>query len=48
MCENSPIANYNNELYLSYVKERRAVITTSIETSPNYEKNVVSLIAGYL
>jgi hypothetical protein len=47
-CENSPIANYNNELYLSYVKDRRNIITTFMETSPNYEKNVVSLIAGYL
>jgi hypothetical protein len=48
LCEHSPISNYNNELYLSYLKDRRNIITTSMETSPNYEKNVVSLITGYL
>jgi hypothetical protein len=48
ICENSPIANYNNELYLSYIKDRRKIITISMEKSNNYEKNVISLIAGYL
>jgi hypothetical protein len=48
ICDNSPIAGHNNNLYLSYINDRSIIITSSINNSHNYEKNIVSIIAGYL
>jgi hypothetical protein len=47
-CEYSPIANYNNDLYLSYIKDHCMIITGSMKASHNYEKGVIDIIAGYL
>jgi hypothetical protein len=47
-CDNSPIAGHNNNLYLSYINTRRSIITAVMDKSYNYEKGIVSMIAGYL
>jgi hypothetical protein len=47
-CEYSPIAKYNNELYMSYISVRGKIITTAMKKSNNYEQGVVNIIAGYL
>jgi hypothetical protein len=47
-CTNSPIAGYNNELYLSYIEARSSIIEVSMRKSNNYEQGVIGIIAGYL
>jgi hypothetical protein len=47
-CDNSPIADYNNDLYLSYINTRRKIIMESINKSRNYEHGILSIIVGYL
>jgi hypothetical protein len=47
-CDFSPIAGYNNDLYLSYIEARSNIIAVSMGKSNNYEQGVVGIIAGYL
>jgi hypothetical protein len=47
-CIKSPIAKYNNNLYLPYISVRGKVITTAMRKSHNYEQGIVGIIAGYL
>jgi hypothetical protein len=48
LCDDSPIANYNDDLYLHYIAERSKIITESIGKSHNYEQGVVGMIMEYI
>jgi hypothetical protein len=48
VCKNSPIANYNDDLYLPYIAERSKIITEAIGKSHNYEQGVVGMIMEYI
>jgi hypothetical protein len=45
---NSPLVNYNNDLYLSYIYARRIVLSEVMCTSNNYESGVASIVSCYI
>jgi hypothetical protein len=47
-CDNSPIAGYNNDLYLSYINLRSNVIRSTMNTSDNYEPGIIAIIESYM